>query len=512
MNSALGIKQEKNHTLILGWSERIFPLISEIAASQKNVSNKVTIFADQDPAKMKELVAKYVANLARTRITYLKGNPIHFAELSSIDLSDIASVITIDSDSEDGAETIGALLAIKARDPESQRHIVAELNNENNKVALSHLHGNSLKIIHSNEIAARVLAQSIRQPGFAAAINSFLSFKNTQLYTQEVSQLLGWQYQAAVSSFEKASVIGIKTTEDEIHLNPEPGYLINKGDQIIAIAESADEIIYTGVRDHIASVKPRKITTKPQVKKAAHYLFIGFSSITKSVIDEIVPQLSRGSSIQVLADPALFNRKLITSKQLKGVTIKFTPQAEDVATLTKVAMSRDFDGITVFSYRQGLSKSKADAQTLKTILILKKLFANKKGNSHAPRISAEILDTRKERSAQISGVDDLVVIDDLTSLLTAQTSVNTDLVPIFDQLFGNNGSKIKMLSVSDYVEVGKEFTYARMVAAAAVRGESVIGYGTFKSGLTSAEEKIVINPPKSAIYFTNPNDKLIVVS
>lgn len=503
---------ETGHTLILGWSNRAYPIIQQLVVANENKRGSViAIFADVDREVIEDEIASRVPNLGKTRIVIRNGDPTNPAELSRTNISKASSIIILDPDTTADAATISTVLSIKAVDPDSKTPIIAEMDDRVHASALSQASDSRVITIQSNEIIARVTAQASRQPGLAAVVLDLLDFEGDEIYFQEVPQLVGSRYDAALSSFQDSSVIGYRTAGGTSYINPVPGTVFREGDQIIAIAKDDDQIVYSGVKEQLDGIRARRAASSKPVRRPEHLLVIGWSSMGTAVLSELIPFLPRGSSIHIVANPALFNVKTVPARSIKGVSIKYTPHHGSIDELTKAAKTRKFNEVIVLAYRENISMEEADAQTMLTMLLLNKLFIEKGNGVEPTRLVAEVLDSRKAELARVAAVDDLVVSDNLAALMIAQLSQNPALRPIFEDLFDADGATVTVRPIEDYVEIGRPFTFARMVAAAATRGESAIGYRKANHPKGDLTGGVVLNPSKSTIFDTANGDGLVVI-
>ncbi len=143
----------------------------------------------------------------------------------------------------------------------------------------------------------------------------------------------------------------------------------------------------------------------------------------------------------------------------------------DRATLAALDVT-SFNHVIVMSDDE-IPAQRSDARTLVTLLHLRELTAD------APRhvtIASEMLDAGNRALAQVTKVDDVIVSDEIVSLLLAQISENEHLAEVFDELFNAEGSEVYLRDASTYVTPGEPVTFATLVASAAARGESAIGY------------------------------------
>ena len=504
---------ETGHTLILGWSNRAFPIIQQLVVANDNKRKSViAIFADIDREEIEDQIAARVPELGKTRVVIRNGDPTNPKELARTNLSNASSIIVLDSDSSGDASVIATVLSIKAVDPDSNISIITEMDNRVHASALQQATEGRVLTVRSNEVIARVTAQASRQPGLAAVILDLLDFEGDEIYFETVPDLYGDIYANALLSFESASVIGIRSANGEISINPESNRKIKAGDQVIAIASDDDKIIHTSNLLDFKTVKFNKLNSSRAKRKAEHLLVIGWSQMGSAVINELVPFLPSGSTIHVVANPNLFDKKSLPGNRIGKISTKFTPHHGELDELTKVAKSRKFNEIIVLAYRENISQDEADSQTMLTMLLLNKLFKEDGNGVEPTRLVAEILDSRKADLARVAAVDDLVVSDNLAALMVAQVSQNPELAPVFEDIFDAQGASINVRPVENYVELGKEISFARLVAAAAAKGESAIGYHFSIYPKNDPTAGVNLNPKKAKTYTPKPGDGLVVLA
>ncbi len=76
---------EKNHTVIMGWSPQIFPIISELTiANENHPGNCIAILADKDKVEMEDEIKARVGNIRNTRIVCRNGDPMDVHDLEIV--------------------------------------------------------------------------------------------------------------------------------------------------------------------------------------------------------------------------------------------------------------------------------------------------------------------------------------------------------------------------------------------------------------------------------------------
>ena len=83
-----------------------------------------------------------------------------------------------------------------------------------------------------------------------------------------------------------------------------------------------------------------------------------------------------------------------------------------------------------------------------------------------PSIVSEMLDDRNRALAQVAHVDDVIVSDEILSLILSQLSENARLEAVFQDLLDADGSEIYLRPAEQYVTAGDAVTYMTIVEAA----------------------------------------------
>lgn len=502
---------ESGHTLILGWSNRVFPILSELAIANENVRKpRVVIFASATRALMDSEIRSRVPNLGKLKVITRTGDPTNPEDLKRANVSSAKSIIILDADESGDATIVSTVLAVKAVNANPKTRIIAELDDENTAEAITSATNNQVIAVRSQNVIARVTAQASRQPGLAAVTLDLLDFAGDEIYISAIPELLGKTYGDALLAFNHASVIGLVDANGVAQINPATTTKISAGTKVIAIAEDDDRIIYSGLR---SDLKFKKATSSAAAaKKPEHLLFIGWSSMGRAVVSELAQFLPKGSTVHIVAEA-----RHVDPAELKGlnfgknIKVSYASVSGDIDELIAAASAKKYNEVVILGYREAISEAEADSQTMLTMLQMNQLFEAKGNGVEPTRLVAEILDSRKAELARVAAVDDMVVSDNLAALLIAQVSENPALAPVFDDLFDADGASISVNPIEIYAKVGKPIEFAELVAIGRAQGESVIGYRTLEGSKNSAASGVKLNPVKSASFTPAKGDGLIVV-
>jgi hypothetical protein len=185
-------------------------------------------------------------------------------------------------------------------------------------------------------------------------------------------------------------------------------------------------------------------------------------------------------------------------------------QTADRAALEVLDLA-SFDQIIVLAYSDDLPVQQADARTLVTLLLVRQLTADAPVRESA--IVSEILDDRNRPLAQVAEVDDVIVSDEILSLMVTQLSEEPRLEAVFADLLDEEGAEVYLRAIDFYVAPETEMNWAALTAAATARGETAIGYRVAADAHNAdAGFGVAVNPAKSDVFGCAAGDRLIVLA
>ena len=501
---------ESKHILILGWSSRIFPIISELSIANENLPGAVVaVFADLERTQMDEQINDRLTDKGSLKVVTRTGDPTNPNELVRANVENARAIVILSEDLASESAVVATVLSIRSLIPNSKVPIIVEMTNRDHAEALSHSTDGQVIPILAQDVIAQVTAQASRQPGLVAVILDLLNFAGEELYFQEVPQLAGHEYGESLLGFDTASVVGIRKADGTIALNPSHNTLIESGDQVIAIAADDDQIVFNGLQNsHAEQIQAKSPLTEKNLSPE-NVLIIGWSNMGRIVLDQMSKFLAPGSTLRISANPDLVDADELSDLSFNGIKAEFAPQRGSASELRNVASGMKFDRILLLGYRENISVAEADASTMITLLLLRKLFEEEGNGVESTRIIAEIIDSRRSELLSTASVDDLVVSDNLGALMISQAAENPHIAPVLANLFDADGVSVNVIPISNYLDAGQSVDFRHLTALAKSRGESAIGYRKHGSKMMDA---ISLNPLKSKVFTIEDGDGLIVVS
>ncbi len=507
---------EADHTLILGWSSKVFPIVNELCiANESRGRAAIVVLADGDKVEMEDELRAKVPKPGRTRIIVRSGDPMDLTDLALANPHAARSVIILaPEDAEDpDSVVIKTALALtnNPRRKAGRYHIVGEIQEPGNLEAARLVGKDEADWVLTGDLISRITVQTSRQSGLSVVYTELLDFDGDEIYFSEQPSLVGQTYAQTQRAFETSSVIGFVTgrrvgadgerTDGTVHLNPAADTVYEAGDQLILIAEDDSTIALGSPGAPDASALS---TVEPREHAPEHALVLGWNSGLRTMLRELDEYVVPGSSVTVVADttpPAEATYANLTVTFQRGDTT-------GRAVLEGLDVQR-YDHIIVLA-SHGLAPHRADARTLITLLHLRDMAEHLDVDLN---VVSEMLDDRNRELAEVTQADDFIVSDKLISLLLSQISENDQLHDVFTTLFSADGSEIYLRPADEYVRPGAEVDFYTVLEAARLRGETAIGYRVAQHARSSEHAfGVRVNPRKSEQRTYAPGDRIIVLA
>lgn len=505
---------EKDHVLILGWSSKIFTIISEICIANENQKRGViVILADMDKVLMEDEIRDKVGSTGNTKVICRTGNPIDVHDLYIANPFDTKSIIILDKDNENSdSQIIKTIVAIVTNPDrrEENYHITAEMEDKRNFEVAKMVGKDEVELILSDEIISRIMVQTSRQSGLSVVYIELMDFGGDEIYFVEEKSLIGKTFREILFSYEDSAIMGIQFADGHVEINPPMDTIFKEGDQVIGITEDDDTLV-PNAPDHHELEENKIVYTEPLIQEKEKILILGWNNRARYIIKELDNYVPPGSHVRVISkfdDAAKAVQRL--ENQVENIALSFeVMDTTDRETLESMNLSQ-YDYIMLLCYQNYFPIQEADAQTLITLLHLRN-FTEKNGEKY--KIVSEMLDIRNRQLADITSADDFIVSDKLISLLMSQVSENKYLMRVFEDLFDADGSEIYIKPAREYVKTGEPINFYTILESAARKNEVAIGYRVIKQSKDANKGYgVYVNPPKSDQFTLSSDDMVIVLS
>jgi len=504
---------ESNHTVILGWSQQIFSIISELVAANANQSRPcIVIMGAKDKVEMEEEIKDRVSDMGKTRIVCRHGNPIDLNDLSIASLHAARSIILLSPEGGDpDSSVIKTMLAITnhpQRRPEPY-HIVAEIRDPKNMEAARLVGKDEAELVLAGDLISRIIAQTCRQSGLSVVYTELLDFGGDEIYFKAEPTLTGKTFGEALLAYADSAVIGLHTQEGT-KLNPPMETRLQASDKLIVIAADDDTIKLSGLAD--LQIKESAIRAGEVVgARPERTLILGWNWRAPAIINELDSYVAPGSAVTIVAEAEEIEEEIAAQcAGLKNQTVKVQEgDTTDRRTLDGLGIGT-YQHVIVLSYSDTLEEQQADARTLVTLLHLRDI-ASRSGQTFS--VVSEMLDIRNRALAEVTQADDFIVSDKLVSLMLSQVSENKSLNAVFTDLFDPDGSEIYLKPAVNYVRLKEPVNFYTVVEAARRRGEVALGYRKDANAKDQAKDYgVAVKPEKWKEVTFEEAERVIVLA
>jgi len=314
---------EQEQTVILGWNDRIIPLIDQLTQANESDGGKpIVILAEQDKVWMDEYLNDAIEDRRGSVIVTRGGNRIEVTPLLQIAITYARSIVILsegtDSDEADCA-CIRTTLALTCGLPPGKEptlqpgvcHIVLELQDvDNADVAMlgvaDGIDARAVLVpIISHDMAGKLMVQSAREIGLYKCFAGLLCFAGSECYFAEWPDLIGVPFREIAFRFKDAVVVGLGFKNPEmspngkpVQLNPPLDYVLQYGDQVLVLAEDNDT--YSPGASNELPTTPLPPFELPG-KKPEKILLCGWRRDFDDMICELDKWCPPGSTVTVMA-------------------------------------------------------------------------------------------------------------------------------------------------------------------------------------------------------------------
>ncbi|KAH9782850.1 putative ion channel CASTOR [Citrus sinensis] len=520
---------EQNHTLILGWSDKLSALQQGSLLNQLAIANEslgggiVVVMAERDKEEMELDISKMEFDFKGTSVICRSGSPLILADLKKVSVSKARAIIVLAEDGnadQSDARALRTVLSLTGVKEGLRGHIVVELSDLDNEVLVKLVGGDLVQTVVAHDVIGRLMIQCARQPGLAQIWEDILGFENCEFYIKRWPTLDGMPFEDALISFPDAIPCGVKVAScgGKIIMNPDDSYILQEGDEILVIAEDDDsyapaELPMVKQASFINIARPAKMPQK--------ILLCGWRRDIDDMIVVLDAFLAPGSELWMFNDVPENDRekKLIDGgldlSRLMNISLVNREGNAVIRRHLESLPLESFDSILILADESVEDSAiQADSRSLATLLLIRDIQAKRlpyrearvsqvhRGSfsqgswigemqqaSDKSVIISEILDPRTKNLLSMSKISDYVLSNELVSMALAMVAEDRQINDVLEELFAEEGNELHIRQADLYLRKGEELSVLEVILRARQRREIVIGYRSANA------ERAVINPP-----------------
>ncbi|XP_022748680.1 ion channel DMI1-like isoform X2 [Durio zibethinus] len=518
---------EKNHILILGWSDKLGSLLKQLAIANKSVGGGVVVvLAERDKEEMEMDIAKLEFDLMGTSVICRSGSPLILADLKKVSVSKARAIIVLASDEnadQSDARALRIVLSLTGVKEGLGGHVVVEMSDLDNEPLVKLVGGDLIETVVAHDVIGRLMIQCALQPGLAQIWEDILGFENDEFYIKRWPQLDGMEFEDVLISFPDAIPCGVKVAADSgrIILNPDDNYVLKEGDEILVIAED-DDTYAPAPLPEVHRIAFRNVPELP--KYPEKILFCGWRRDIDDMIMVLEAFLAPGSELWMFNEvpEKERERKLIDGGlDISGLDNIKLVHREGNAVIRRHLESlplETFDSILILA-DESLEDSvvHSDSRSLATLLLIRDIQSKRlpykdtkstslrfTGFCHSSWIRemqqasdksiiiSEILDSRTRNLVSVSRISDYVLSNELVSMALAMVAEDKQINSVLEELFAEEGNEMCIKPAEFYLFDQEELCFYDIMIRGRQRQEIVIGHRLANS------ERAIINPPKKS--------------
>ena len=517
---------EDDHTLILGWNERVLEILRELVLANESEDDPVVvILADEDKEVMDEHLRVNMPDTLNTRVVTRSGSPSSLVNLEIASVASCRSVIVLarspvsaplrDKEASD-AMVVKTVLALAAARPEAASlNVVAEIFLEGNRRIVEDISPGEITTVDTDDILAKILVQTSRSIGLSVVYNEVLSFDGCEMYFHKAD----WgttKFGQLAYHFPDGVPMGLRHSDGRITLNPPANQLVQPDDAVLILAEDDSTIDYQS--QPLVTPRNLPVVTRRKEQSTEHNLIIGWTSKVETILREYADYVLDGSTIDVMLrqpDHSVVEKVKVLNQELSSVQIRLTkgnPLTKEG--LLAVEPSR-YDNIIILSQGQlGDDDETTESETIVILLLLRGILENSPRTDKQTKLITEVLDSENQPLVARAGVRDFIISNRFVSMLLAQISEDPDIKYVYDDLFDEDGSEIYLKPADLYFESFPiEVNYADLIQVAQHRGEVCLGL-KIKALENHLDDNFGVSliPNKQEVFVLQANDSLVVLA
>ena len=528
---------ESDHTLILGFGDRILEVIRELIEANESESDaSIVILAEDDKEEMDNIIRDNISYFATTRVITRSGVVTNINNLKKVMAENAKSVIIMNSAASwrpESEKTLADALVLKSImsiiavcDGDEHPPIVCEIHSDRDRDLAENISNGEVKALNEVSVLSRMIAQlALSRNGLSIVYSDMVGFDGNEFYFYRPDD--GWggnlTFGDSINRFKSSTPMGVHNSKGEIILNPSKEMPIESEDELIIFAEDDSTIFY--FEKPVFEPSTLEIPTSIVEPKSHRIALLNWTTKTAIILEKLCSYLPKGSELCVFVSnklPEMDSSKTTLAEGYPDIEISMNEMdLNDLQSLNEIE-PQNFDSILILS-PGGTTIEEMDAYVISLLIRIRQILIKNSGaksgsESRAwPKLITEVMDSENIDIILNSGVEDFMVSNQFVSQIMAQVSEEPMALDVYDDLFQAEGSELYIKPASYYFdfEDGETITipYGECVQAAKLRNEVILGL-QIHADQKSKEDMfgIVLIPSKEEEFTLSSKDGLIALA
>jgi len=491
---------ESEHTLILGFGDRILEVIRElIEANESEPDASIVILAENDKEEMDNVIRDNISAFATTRVITRSGVVTNINNLKKVMAENAKSVIIMNSAASwrpEKEKNLADALVLKSImsiiavcDGETHPPIVCEIHSDRDRELAENISNGTVKALNEVSVLSRMIAQlALSRNGLSIVYSDMVGFDGNEFYFYQPDE--GWggdlTFGDSINRFKSSTPMGVHNSKGEIILNPPKDMPLEDEDELIVFAEDDSTIFY--FNEPVFEPTLTEIPSSVVQPRSHRVALLNWTTKTSIILEKLCSYLPQGSELCSYVSTRLPEMDVCRSSLNEAYPdINISMKEMDLNDLERLneIEPQDFDSILILS-SGGSTIEEMDAYVISMLIRIRQILISKNsgpdkklGSRKWPKLITEVMDSDNIDIILNSGVEDFMVSNQFVSQIMAQVSEEPMALDVYDDLFQSEGSELYIKPASYYFDFKDNETitipYGECVQAARLRNEVILG-------------------------------------
>jgi voltage-gated potassium channel Kch len=484
---------ERGHVLLLGWSSRAGVVVRELAALARPTT--VVVLAEKPRAAIEAEIRERLEELAaggrykgKLRVIVRTGDPTRVDAVRIANPRHARVALVLPEAAFEEAEpadqwAMRALLALRREAPGNRTPVLVEVPDAEGEelVRLAAEHARHVSIVRGRDAVARLLVETMRQPGVVEVIKQILSLGGPSMWLHAPPPGAA-TFEELADRIDDAVLVGVVDGATPVFLPP--GDLAIRPDHRLIVLAATP--VRPAMRGGPLPAAPPPREGPAPAPRLARLLLVGWKPEVPDILRLLDGHVGEGATATLLVPRAERERALAETGRLALARLR-VEVAEGCATRRAdlcAAIERCTADVAVFLAEDVAHEEVGDADARQVVRLLVARRA-RDGVGAATRIVVEVRSPHTVRLIQHGKrAGDFVVSREVVGMLLAQ-----ELVASFDDkrgaewatamyrdLFDAEGVEIEVRPLATYVGEGEAARFGDLAARARARAEVALGF------------------------------------
>jgi hypothetical protein len=516
---------EDGHFLVLGWSEKIYSVIDQLTEAYASLGHiTVVVMAEGDKVAMEEKLYDGVQRQDRVKLVVRSGSSVSLHDLEKVSFAFARAIVVLidERDVEDpdraDARVMKTLMAIfnheLARGKEAQLRVTAEVMQSHNQELAVIASSGHAKVVKTNEMISKVILQTARISGLSLVYDELFRFEGNEIHFKKFPALTGRRFGDVLLDFANGVVVGVAKSDGSGHvLNPPADHVLGADEELLILAEDAN-VTHAPYRGPLSPGQFGAVESSA-TKKVEHMLVLGWNPKIFPIVKEFDDYVAPGSTLTLVNSLSGTERDArikeacgdLGTIEVRHIEGQFTSRA-----LMEELQPQKYPLVMVLGDAvDGKSAEDADTRAIIALLLLRDA-RRRGGGEGVQRVCSEILDPKNRELAATTQINDIVISNEMISMVLAQVTYEPRVQPVLEDLLRSEGSEIYVKPLSFYAPEGQPTTFEHLILAAKARNELALGIQIHVDD-ASKRYGLTLNPTsRTAPIVPKAADRLVVLA